>query len=172
MKLTSPYYVSPAIVTLEHAAELAVSARRLGRWVVLTNGCFDILHRGHIEMLKEAKKLGDFLMVGVNCDESVRALKGPGRPCNSQDDRIALLHALRFVDFVFPFRGPSFMGAISDIRPDIYVKGGDYVDEGALDPDERSTLVHLGARIHILPKQEGYSTTATIGKIDDIKSTA
>jgi rfaE bifunctional protein nucleotidyltransferase chain/domain len=159
MKPMSPHLIGPTILTMKQAGEVTADARKLGMSVTLTNGCFDVLHVGHLDVLKRASKIGHFLIVGVNCDESVRELKGPGRPRNSQRDRMSMLIALRCVDFVFPFRGPRFNEAIDTIRPNSYAKGGDYVDEGGLDPSERDLLDHLGVKIFILPKHGNYSTT-------------
>ena len=161
-------YMKPRIIDVASAAAIAAEAMGAGMKVTLTNGCFDILHRGHLEMLREAARVGDFLMVGVNADESVRALKGPPRPVNPLEDRMEMLIALRMVDFVFPFDGPDFCGPIGEISPSFYVKGGDYVDEGALNPDEREVLASRKVSIRILGHREGSSTTAIIEKANGI----
>lgn len=126
--------------------------------LVLTNGCFDILHSGHATYLLEARNLGDFLVVAVNSDASVRALKGEGRPINSAADRCAVLSHLRQVDAVTVFDSIRATEAIRAIRPDVYVKGGDYTPE-TLDPGEYAALQECGAEIRLVSLVEGKSTT-------------
>ena len=133
--------------------------------LVLTNGCFDILHPGHVQYLCEARNLGGFLLVAVNSDESVRALKGPGRPVNTEQDRCAVLAGLRSVDAVTIFSEKRVTSVIRALRPDIYVKGGDYTPE-TLDPDEAGALREVGTRIEILSLVPGKSTTATIRRMN------
>jgi rfaE bifunctional protein nucleotidyltransferase chain/domain len=125
--------------------------------IVFTNGCFDILHRGHIEYLKESKKLGTFLIVGINSDDSVRRLKGVTRPINNQWDRKAILEELRCVDEVIIFDEDTPYELIKKIAPDIITKGGDYKVEEVVGHDLAHTV--------IIPFREGYSTTQLIGKI-------
>lgn len=120
--------------------------------LVFTNGCFDILHRGHIEYLKEAAKIGN-LVVGLNSDASVRRLKGETRPINNQEDRKAMLLALRYVDEVFIFDEDTPLELIKRIDPDVVVKGGDYK------PDQ---VVSGGKPVIIMPMLNGYSTTKMI----------
>lgn len=119
--------------------------------VVFTNGCFDILHRGHIEYLRQSKGLGDRLIVGLNSDASVRRLKGSSRPINSQKDRCVLLKALRFVDEVIVFDEDTPHELIKQLRPDIITKGGDYKPEEVVGSDL--------AKVVILPYLSNYSTT-------------
>lgn len=118
---------------------------------VFTNGCFDILHRGHIEYLRQSKGLGDRLIVGVNSDASVKRLKGEDRPINNQEDRCALLKALRFVDEVIVFNADTPIDLITMLRPDIITKGGDYKPE--------DVVGNRLAKVVILPYRENYSTT-------------
>jgi len=134
-----------------------------GNRVVLTNGCFDLLHRGHAAYLQQSATLGDLLIVAVNSDASVRALKGPQRPLNNESDRAHLLAALRYVDAVFIFPGPRLDAEILRLRPDIYTKAGDYTPE-TLNPSERAALEKIGAEIRILPFIEGHSTTSLIAR--------
>ncbi len=134
------------------------------RVVVATNGCFDLLHYGHVSYLQRARAHGDFLWVGINSDEAVRALKGEDRPLNSQEDRARVLMAVRYVDAVTIFYGERATDFLSLLQPDIYVKGGDYTPE-TLDPEERRVLRECGAKIVIEPFVPGRSTTAIISRI-------
>ena len=148
-------------------AKLAETVRKLqaqGKRVVWTNGCFDIVHVGHITYLQRAAKLGDVLVVGLNSDASVRALKGEGRPIIGEDERALVLSALECVDYVTVFEENSPRAIIEEIRPDIYAKGGDYTLD-TIDQDERRVVEGYGGEIAILPMVEGRSTTSIIGKI-------
>ena len=138
--------------------------RAQGRRLVVTNGCFDILHLGHVTYLENASQLGDILLVGVNGDASVRQLKGPDRPVNSESDRAALLASLESVGAVCIFEDVNALRFLAAARPDIYVKGGDYTLE-TLNQDERSTVEGPGAQIRILPVVPGKSTSALLKKI-------
>jgi len=135
-----------------------------GRKIVFTNGCFDLLHVGHVRYLQAARALGEALLVAVNGDASVRALKGPARPINTEADRAEVLAALECVDFVTIFHSDRVTSLVRAIRPPVYVKGGDYSME-SLNAEELSALREIGAAIHILPLVPGKSTTATIGKM-------
>lgn len=149
------------------SGELALESERCrgsGRRLVLTNGCFDLLHVGHVRYLQAARKRGDVLVVAVNGDVSVRILKGPSRPVNTELERAEVLAALGCVDFVTIFHTPRVTEVIRTIRPQVYVKGGDYTLEG-LDPEERGALEEVGAIIEILELVAGKSTTATLQKI-------
>ena len=134
-----------------------------GRRVVFTNGCFDLLHVGHVRYLQAARALGDALIVAVNGDASVRALKGPTRPVNSEQDRAEVLAALACVDYVVIFDTERVTRLVQAIRPQVYAKGGDYTVE-QLNAEERTALGEVGADIRILPLVPGKSTTAMIGK--------
>ena len=120
---------SRKVLTLRQAARWAADARRRGQRVVATNGCFDLLHFGHVSYLQRARKLGDLLVVGLNGDHSVRELKGPGRPLVPQQQRAAVLAALACVDAVVVFPEKRAHRFLATVRPDIYVKGGDYRPE-------------------------------------------
>lgn len=134
-----------------------------GRRVVFTNGCFDLLHVGHIRCLQAARALGEALIVAVNGDASVRALKGPTRPVNSEQDRAEVLAALACVDYVVIFDTERVTDLVHAIRPQVYAKGGDYsVDK--LNAEEHWALREVGADVHILPLVPGKSTTEMIGK--------
>jgi len=134
-----------------------------GKRLVFTNGCFDLLHVGHVRYLQAARALGDALLVAVNGDESVRALKGPARPINSEEDRAEVLGALACVDYLTIFHTERVTELVRVIRPQVYAKGGDYSVE-SLDAGERGALEAVGAEIRILPLVPGKSTTSIIEK--------
>lgn len=149
---------------------LRESLQQQGRRLVFTNGCFDLLHAGHVRYLRQARELGDALVVALNSDQSVRAIKGPERPLNSQNDRAEVLSALRAVDSVVVFDDARATELIQAIRPHIYVKGGDYTIE-SLNREERTALENAGTEIRILPLVPGRSTTSTIRKMLDSNET-
>jgi rfaE bifunctional protein nucleotidyltransferase chain/domain len=138
--------------------------RRRGRRLVLTNGCFDLLHAGHVSYLQQARGLGDALLVGITGDEGVRQLKGPGRPVNPAEDRAAVVAALESVDGVLVFDEPDACHLIETARPGIYAKGGDYTLD-TLVRVERQLLERLGVKIVILPEVPGKSTSATLARL-------
>jgi rfaE bifunctional protein nucleotidyltransferase chain/domain len=157
----TPQDPTSRVLDLAGILALRQQAAAGGRRVVLTNGCFDLLHRGHIAYLHQSAALGDLLIVAVNSDASVRQLKGPDRPLNSEQDRAYALAALRCVDATFIFQGPRLDAEITAIRPDHYTKAGDYTLE-SLDPGERAALEAAGTAIHLLPFVQGHSTTSLI----------
>lgn len=132
--------------------------------LVLTNGCFDLLHTGHVRYLQQARALGDALIVAVNSDRSVRELKGPTRPLNSEQDRAEVLLALRCVDYVTIFDEKRVTQVIQKIKPAIYAKGGDYTVE-SLDVEEREALEQEKTEVQILPLVKERSTTLLIKKM-------
>lgn len=138
--------------------------RRAGRRLVVTNGCFDILHLGHVTYLEAARNTGDALLVGVNSDEGVRLLKGDGRPVNGESDRAQVLAALESVSGVCIFPGRTATPFLELARPDIYVKGGDYTLE-TINQEERKMVEGNGGRVIVLPIVFGKSTTATLARI-------
>jgi D-beta-D-heptose 7-phosphate kinase/D-beta-D-heptose 1-phosphate adenosyltransferase len=140
------------------------SYRRQGRRIVLTNGCFDILHGGHISYLRRARTLGDVLIVGVNSDESIRRLKGPARPINCLDDRLRVLAALSCVDHLVAFNEDLPHALIRALRPDVFVKGGDYTRATL---PEAALVEELGGRVEILPLVADRSTTRLIDRITE-----
>ena len=152
------------VLTLEQMVDFRRQAAVAGKKFVLTNGVFDLLHRGHLEYLNRSARLGDVLVVAVNSDESVRALKGPERPLNSEQDRAFALANLRCVDAAFVFTGPRLAGEIRALKPDVYTKAGDYTVE-SLDAGEREALLESGAEINIMPFVEGRSTTSLIERM-------
>ncbi len=142
-------------------------AREEERRVVFTNGCFDLLHPGHVCYLRAARALGDALVVGLNSDASVKRLKGPERPVVAQEDRAAVLAALESVDAVVVFEEDTPVRLLRELRPTVYVKGGDYRVE---DLPEAEVAAEIGAEVRILPFEPGYSTTALIEKIRNLPS--
>ncbi|MBO0869679.1 MAG: D-glycero-beta-D-manno-heptose 1-phosphate adenylyltransferase, partial [Micromonosporaceae bacterium] len=146
----------------EAVARRVERARSTGARIVFTNGCFDVLHRGHVGYLSEARSLGDRLVVAVNSDESVRRLKGPGRPVNPVEDRVAVLAALSCVDDVVVFEQDSPEWLLTRLRPDVYVKGGDYRPE--LIP-EAELVSRLGGQVRTLSYLPDRSTSAIIERI-------
>jgi rfaE bifunctional protein nucleotidyltransferase chain/domain len=145
-----------AVLGAEYAAQ--------GKKLVLTNGCFDLLHTGHVRYLEQARGCGDALIVAVNSDTSVRELKGPDRPLNGELDRAEVLAALRCVDHVTIFSGKRVTDVIRLLRPAIYAKGGDYTLE-TLDSGERTALEETGAEISLLQLVPGRSTTGILEKM-------
>ena len=125
--------------------------------IVFTNGCFDILHKGHIEYLRKSKELGHYLIVAINSDKSVQKLKGKGRPVNKQEDRALVLKAIRYVDEVIVFDEDTPYELIKQIKPDIITKGGDYTEDKVVGNDI--------AKVVIIPYVDGYSTTGTIDAV-------
>lgn len=149
-------------------ATLAEMYRSQGRRVVFTNGCFDILHRGHVTYLSQAKALGDVLIVGVNADSSIRRLKGETRPINGLDDRVHVLAALSCVDHVIAFAEATPIELIRVVRPDVFVKGGDYTRSSL---PEAPLVEAMGGEVHILPFLPDRSTTRIIERIHEIERT-
>ena len=154
---------APQVLDLSAAVAWREAARAAGKRVVLTNGVFDLLHRGHIEYLHRSAALGDLLVVAINSDESVRALKGPSRPLNAEADRAYAIASLRCVAASFVFAGPRLAAEIRALRPDVYTKAGDYTIE-TLDASEREALLAVGADSRIMPFVAGHSTTNLIAK--------
>lgn len=136
---------------------------RDGKVVVFTNGVFDILHAGHVDYLEKAKALGDYLVVALNTDKSVRELKGPTRPVNSLEDRTRVIAALRCVDCVLNFGEQTPERIIAEVRPDVHVKGGDYTVESL---PESKIVLGYGGKVVIMPLLEGRSTTNTLNKLE------
>jgi rfaE bifunctional protein nucleotidyltransferase chain/domain len=152
------------IVEMKELAARAQEFRAAGKRLVATNGCFDLLHVGHVRYLQAARALGDALAVGVNGDQSARELKGPGRPLNNERDRAEVLAALEDVDLVVIFPELRATRFIEAVAPAIYVKGGDYTLE-TLNIEERGALQKVGADIRIIPFEKGYSTTRLLEKL-------
>ncbi len=154
--------------TPEALAAIRAEMSAQGRRMVFTNGCFDILHAGHVRYLQQARALGDVLLVALNGDASVRALKGPTRPVNGEEDRAEVLSALACVDFVTIFQTERVTELVEVIRPHVYAKGGDYTVD-SLDSGERGALEGAGTDIRILPLVPGRSTTAILERAKEFK---
>ena len=156
--------MSSKIVELEQLSDHCEKLRSAGKKIVATNGCFDLLHVGHLRYLQAARALGDLLVVGLNGDRSVHELKGAGRPITTETDRAEILAALECVDLVtiFPeIRATKFLAAV---RPAVYVKGGDYTSR-TLDEEEGAILREIEASIRLIPFETGYSTSGLIEQI-------
>ncbi|MEY5130820.1 MAG: hypothetical protein RL734_887 [Bacteroidota bacterium] len=145
-----------------HIIDAIKSEQRKGKKIVFTNGCFDILHRGHVTYLNQARDLGDLLIVGINSDESVKRLKGQERPVNMLEDRAYVLSALKSVDYVIPFEEDTPLNLINLIMPDILVKGGDYTIDRIIGAQE---VLANGGKVEIIPFVPGKSTSAIIDTI-------
>jgi len=136
--------------------------REKNKKIVFTNGCFDILHAGHVRYLESAKACGDYLIIGLNSDASVRTLKGESRPINSEEDRAEVIGALRAVDDVVIFGDETAENLIAKVRPDVYVKGGDYTLETL---PEAKIVLSYGGKVEFIPLVTGRSSSNIINKI-------
>ena len=155
------------IVDADQLSAIAEKMRDTGGKLVLTNGCFDLLHVGHVRYLQAARGLGDALAVAINGDDSVRILKGEGRPLNKEADRAEVIAALECVDHVIIFAEVRATQLLEKVRPAIYVKGGDYTAE-TLNTEERAALERAGAEIRILPFEKGHSTSSLIERVGKV----
>jgi rfaE bifunctional protein nucleotidyltransferase chain/domain len=150
------------IKTQEELSAIVEKDRSSGRKVGFTNGCFDILHRGHVSYLEEAKKYCDILVVGLNSDSSVKAIKGQSRPINTQDARLEVLAACEFVDYLTVFDESTPEKLIKKLTPDIIFKGGDWEEEKIVGADH---VKAAGGKVKVIPYVEGYSTTELIERL-------
>ncbi|MCS7208608.1 MAG: D-glycero-beta-D-manno-heptose 1-phosphate adenylyltransferase [Fimbriimonadales bacterium] len=150
------------ILTREQLTRLAPLWREAGKQVVLTNGCFDLLHVGHLRYLQAARQLGDLLLVGVNSDEAVRRLKGDTRPIVPEAERAELIAGLECVDYVTIFPEPTAVELVKIVQPTYYAKGGDYTEK---DLPESEAVIAYGGFVVILPLQPGRSTSILIERI-------
>jgi rfaE bifunctional protein nucleotidyltransferase chain/domain len=155
------------IIEWDKLPEWRKAVRASGKKLVVTNGCFDILHLGHVTYLEKARNFGDALLLGVNSDAAVRGLKGAGRPVNSETDRAAVLAALQSVDGVCIFTDTAATKFLAAAQPDIYVKGGDYTLD-TLNQDERRAVEAAGGKIVLVPFVPGKSTTGLLEKISKL----
>lgn len=142
-------------------SEIVTSLKAKGKRIVFTNGCFDILHVGHVRYLKEAKALGDILILGLNSDCSVKSLKGPNRPINNESDRAEVLSALKAIDYVVIFDEKTAENIVGEVKPDIYAKGGDYSIDTL--PEAKIVAEHGGKTV-LLQLVDGKSSTNIINK--------
>ena len=150
------------LIDRKNAVKFCEELKQLGKQIVFTNGCFDIIHAGHVRYLTAAKNFGDILIVGLNSDESVRKLKGSSRPINSQEDRAEVLLGLKAVDHVIFFGESTAEKLIAEVKPNIYVKGGDYT----LETLPEAKIVHqFGGRVEFINLVAGRSTTNIVEKI-------
>lgn len=160
---------NPKLFDFQTACKIRASLRTNGQNVVLTNGCFDLLHAGHIYSLLKSAEYGDSLWIALNSDNSIKKLKGPGRPIFDEQTRAYMLSALEKVDGIFIFDTPTLEHEISQFQPDVYIKSGDYT-VSKLNPIEYSALKSVQADIHFAPFLEGFSTTGIIRKIVDTQT--
>lgn len=150
------------IVPQSEAEALGERLRTEGRVIVFANGCFDLLHVGHVRYLREAKEQGDVLVVGVNSDRAVAVLKGPGRPLMPEAGRAELMAALEFVDYVIVFDGLTAESVLTSLRPHVHCKGTDYTEETV---PERMIMERLGGKVRITGDAKGHSTSKIISDI-------
>ena len=152
------------VVNIQELLRIITLLKSQNKTIVTTNGCFDLLHAGHVRYLKQAKTLGDILIVCLNSDMSVKKLKGESRPLNSQDDRAEVLSALEAVDYVIIFEEDTPSDILSQINPNIHVKGGDYTEDTL---PEATVIKAGGGKIAFIPLVEGRSTTNIIRRMDN-----
>lgn len=154
--------MSGKLKSLDELAVITAQAQKNGKKVVFTNGCFDLLHRGHVHLLRQAKAVGDLLIVAVNSDRSVKEIKGLQRPVTSQTDRVELIGALEMVDYVVIFDEPDPYRLIATIKPNVLAKGGDWSAEKIVGAD---IVEQAGGRVTVIPYLPGYSTSEIIERI-------
>ena len=147
---------------IDEIAAIAAAARREGKKVVFTNGCFDLVHRGHLHILRGARSAGDLLIVGINTDRSVRIIKGPARPILSEVDRSELIASLEMVDYVVLFDDPTPLSLIAAIKPDVLVKGGDWGPDQVVGAE---VVRQSGGKVVLVPYLKGFSTTEIIERM-------
>jgi len=157
-----PKVVSDKLKSVGELSEIAAQARAKGKTVVFTNGCFDLLHRGHVHMLREAKGQGDLLIVAMNSDSSVKAIKGPSRPIMPEIDRVELIAAMEMVDYVVVYDEHDPYNLIAAIKPNVLAKGGDWSPDKIIGAD---IVERHGGRVAVIPYLEGFSTTEIIERI-------
>ena len=150
------------VKTLAEVAVLAAEARKSGKSVVFTNGCFDLLHRGHVHVLRQAKAAGDLLIVGMNSDSSVKSIKGPARPILPESDRVELIAAMEMVDYIVLFDAADPYQVIAEIKPNVLAKGGDWSADQIVGAD---LVEREGGRVAVIPYLKGFSTTEIIERI-------
>lgn len=145
--------------------DIVINLKQCDKKIVFTNGCFDIIHRGHIQYLRKSRELGDLLIIAINSDESVKRLKGADRPINSEKDRAYVLEAMEFVDYIVIFNQDTPLELIKLLKPDFYTKSGDYSLHNVIGPNLGSEIVEsYGGKVVIMEYIKGYSTTSLIIK--------
>jgi len=157
--------VREKLKSLSELTAIAAEARAKGKIVVFTNGCFDLLHRGHVHTLRQAKATGDILIVAVNSDRSVRTIKTPQRPILPETDRIELIAAMEMVDYVILFDEPDPYNLIAAIQPQVLAKGGDWSSDNIIGAD---IVQAAGGRVAVIPYLKGFSTTEIIERIRNL----
>ena len=160
-----PRFVPEKLKSLEELARIAAAARAKGQTVVFTNGCFDLLHRGHVHTLRQAKALGDLLIVAINSDRSVKSIKAPQRPILPETDRLELIAAMEMVDYVILFDQPDPYQLIAAIKPQVLAKGGDWSSDKIIGAD---IVEAAGGRVAVIPYLKGFSTTEIIERIRNL----
>ncbi len=153
------------MITIDQAAEIAAQRKAKGQTIVLTNGCFDLLHVGHIRYLEAAHEEGDVLIVALNSDVSVRSLKGSSRPIMGENERAEILSALSCVDYVLIFDDPTVDRVIEQIRPSVHAKGTDYTEDSV---PERETMARIGGRVAIVGDPKDHSTKDFLKRIREL----
>jgi D-beta-D-heptose 7-phosphate kinase/D-beta-D-heptose 1-phosphate adenosyltransferase len=151
------------VLNLEEARRRRAAARALGHVFVFTNGCFDVLHPGHVELLRQARRMGQYLMVGLNSDRSVRALKGNGRPAQNESARARVLAALQDVDGVVVFDEETPLRLIEALEPDVLVKGGDYAPDRVVG---RDVVERAGGKVVLVDLVPGHSTSGILSRLE------
>jgi D-beta-D-heptose 7-phosphate kinase/D-beta-D-heptose 1-phosphate adenosyltransferase len=163
-----PESLQQKIIRPEQTGTILSDTFRKKHTVAFTNGCFDILHRGHIHYLSRAREMADLLIVGLNSDHSVRRIKGPDRPVNDQQSRAEILASLFFVDYVIIFNEDTPLKLIQQIKPDLLVKGGDYKPEEIVGYED---VTSSGGRVETIPLLKGFSSSDILNHIRNLKST-
>ena len=158
----TPETVTGKLKSADEIAAIAAEASKNGKTVVFTNGCFDILHRGHVHVLRQAKAAGDILIVGINSDKSVKSIKGDSRPVLPEIDRVELISAMEMVDYVVIFDEPDPYKLIMAIKPGVLAKGGDWSEDKIVGAD---IVVQGGGRVAVIPYLNGFSTSEIIERI-------
>lgn len=154
--------MSDKLRSLEEIISITAQARQKGKAVVFTNGCFDLLHRGHVHLLRQAKAAGDLLIVALNSDRSVKTIKGPARPILPEADRAELIGAMEMVDYIVIFDEPDPYKLIAAIQPTVLVKGGDWSESEIIGAD---LVRQWGGRVDVIPYLKGFSTSEMIERI-------
>ncbi len=154
----------PFVASFDELKCIVARERKKGKRIVTTNGCFDLLHLGHVRYLQEAQKLGDVLVVGINSDASVRKLKGKDRPLNPETDRAEVVAALRCVDYTFIFHEDDPVRFVEELKPDVHAKGGDYTLDRII---ERTAVESGGGKVVLLGMVKGKSTTGLINRFKE-----